>query len=475
MATSKQIGTVLAIAAAAAVGVGGLASTAVDVPTSDEVAVATAGAPRVLIDDPQDLLTPEDEARMQRDAERLDVPDTVTSLRYLVLGQTRENVNDSVEEYLRDNHPEDIGNDKFADGVLILGAGTDQRKVFAFAGEDVADQLYLREGQRLEPVNEAMKPGMRDNNIPAALFAGASKATDAGDIATYRVEEAKSEKGSAAIGGGIGAGGVAGAAGAVVVGVRNRRRKTIAQGREDYELVTREYAQLGQRLDAVDIRANSLTSEFANAELRRDWAQVRDRFLGMHETVSGAGGIGSIDMNDDKQVWANRAKLADAAESVRHTSTAEKNINRLFDVERGDPAARRADLTSLREDVMRASVEVNDPDLKSRLRDLEGRINWLDQNTEAPTYMDEFVRVLGDYQVILDLVRTREFSDVKDRHKLQQPRLYEPGYHYPGIVPYVALSSWHDSNVQAAEQASSSATNTSFSSGFSGAGGSSSY
>lgn len=476
MALGKQIGIVAALTVAAAVGAGALASTTVDVPDREEVAVDTVGAPQVVVDDPDDVLTAEDEARLSSDAERLDVPSTVTTLHYLLLGTTRDNVNDSVEEFFRANHPEAIGEDTFADGVLILGAGLDQRAVFTFAGEDVADQLYLREGQRLEPVNDAIKPGMRDNNIPAAMFAGARKATDAEDIANYVVDAAESDRGGLTALSGFGAGAAVGVGGGIVVAVNNRRRKSIAQGREDYDLVTREYAELAQRLDAVDIRANSLTSEFANEELRKDWAVVQDRFLRLHETVSGAGGLSEINTDDDKEVWAHRNELAEAARTVRETGTAEKNINRLFEVENGNAAAHRADLTNLREDVMRAVTEVKDKELKARLRDLEERINWLDQNPEAPDYMDRFVRVLGDYQLVLDLVRTRQFSDVKERHELERPRVYQENYYYPSYVPYVVLADWHSTNVAAAQSASSSSgTNTSFSSGFSGAGGSSSY
>lgn len=474
MATMKQIGTVAALTIVAALGTGACAYSAVDVPPREEVAVSAVGAPHALLDDAANALSPEDEARVLQDATRLDVPDTVKTVHYLLVPKVRDNVNDTVEEFLRENYPNEIGEDKFADGVLIIGASPDQREVFAFAGEDVADQLHMREGERLETVLEAMKPGMRDNNIAAALFAGARTATNAEEITQYRLDDASDDKTGAGIGGGLAAGVGVGLAGSAVVAQKNRRRKKIAQGREDYELVTREYAGLSQRLDSVDIRAHSLTSEFADIEMRKDWDEVRDRFLGMHETVSGADGISSIDMSDDKEVFKNRKKLADAAEAVRHTSTAEENINRLFDIEQGNAATRRADLTTLREDVIRASAEVDNKDLKNRLRQLEERIDWLDHNPDAPDYMDRFVRVLGDYQVVLDIVRSDQFADVKESEKLKRARVWEDNFAYPNFVTFVTLNDWHTSNVQAAESSSSS-TNTSFSSGFSGAGGSSGF
>ena len=95
-----------------------------------------------------------------------------------------------------------------------------------------------------------------------------------------------------------------------------------------------------------------------------------------------------------------------------------------------------------------------------------------------PGFLDAFVRVLGDYRLVLDEVKEREFSDVKERKTLERPRLYDDTYWYPSYVPFVMMNSWHHSNLQAereAQQSASSSTNSSFSSGFSGAGGSSSY
>ncbi|WKD58409.1 hypothetical protein CAPI_09430 [Corynebacterium capitovis DSM 44611] len=475
MPSLAQIASVAALSGLLALGAGGAVALSQDPPIQSDYTVATTAAPNVVLDDPNDVLSSEEEQRVLADATRLTVPNTVRTVHYLVLGSTRDNVNDSVEEFLRANRPEEIGEDKFSDGVLILGAGTDQRKVFAFAGEDVADQIHLREGERLEEVNDAMKPGMRDNNLPAALFAAARKATDPEELAEYNYDNATGERTASILGTGGLTGAVAAGAGSLLVARRNKRAREIAQAREDYELVTREYAELAGRLDGIDVRAHSLTSAFADAELRKQWAEVRDRFLGLHETVSGASGIGSINMSDDKEVWHNHALLADAATTVRHTSTAEDNVNRLFGVENGDAAARRSGIADLRADVQEAIVTVKDSALRGELESVRERLDRLDRSPESPTFMDDFVRVLADYRITLDAVKKHEFSDVKEETKLQRPALYESTYFYPDVVPFVVLNSWHTSNVEAAQAASSGGTNTSFSSGFSGAGGSSSY
>lgn len=74
----KDWAAVIGATALLATGGGVLGYAASDVPSPDQVAVAVQSqAPAVEISDPADLLTPEDEARMVRDAERLQHPDTV--------------------------------------------------------------------------------------------------------------------------------------------------------------------------------------------------------------------------------------------------------------------------------------------------------------------------------------------------------------------------------------------------------------
>lgn len=462
----------------------GLTYALTEVPSEDHFAVEVGQAPKVVIDDPDDVLTPEDEARMMRDVERLDHPDVVKELHYMVFARNHENVFDTVEEYMRDNHPEWIGNadnadDRFGDGLAIIGVGLDPRQAFAYYGDDVARELKVDHGQRDAEVLDAMKPGVRDGNIPAGLFNAAKTAFDRQAAQDYGYNKAKEERDGNAFGAGASGVGLAAIAGTGVGVAGNRRRRNLDQARSDYNSVTSEYASLAQRLGEIDIRANSLSSAFADAELRKQWAEVRDRFFGYHEVVAGAGGIGDIDINNGKEVLRNRKKLRDAAESVEHVSNAEDNINRLFNIERGDPAARRSGLTDLREDVMTARMRVSDRRLEYDLAQLEQRINWLDANPAAPNFVDEFVRVLGDYRLLLEEVRRREFSDVKEYTELRQPAIYDRDYTYSNFVTFVALDAWHSDNVRAyeSEQASSSSSTSAAvsSSGFTASGSSSSF
>lgn len=470
MGLGKDIAASVGIAALMALGGGVAGYASVDEP-APIVVEQRAEAPEVEISDPTDLLSAEDEARLLRDVERLDHPSTVRRIHFIMLNDGREKVNDTVENYLRDNFPDEIGDDKFADGVLILGADMNSRKNFILSGEDVADQLLLRSGERLEPALEAMKPGLQNDNLPAGLFAAVDKATSIADTESYNDDWESERTGMAAVmAGGFGLAGAGG--GAVAVAVRENRRKAIAQARANHEAIAREYTDLSGRLDELDIRANSVSSSFANAELREQWEEVRDRFLSLHDATQ------RLSVGTDRQAYENRKELAAAAQTLEDAGHAEDNINRLFRVEQGDSATRRSMLTDIRADVKQARREVKDQELKRDLEGLEAHVEWLDHNTEDPGFLDEFVRMLQDYRQLMDEVRRREFSDVEEYEELRSPTITDPGYYYSGLTPYIMLDSWHASNVAAHEAASSSSStsvDTTFSSGFSGSGGSSSF
>lgn len=400
----------------------------------------------------------------------------------MVFAKNHENVFDSVEEFMRDNHPEWIGNaenpdDRFADGLAIIGVGLEPRQAFAYYGNDVARQLQVDHGQRDEQVLDAMKPGVRDGNIPAGLFNAAKTALDRQAAQDYGYNNAKDDRDGTVIGAGFGGLGLGAAGAGTGFAISNSRRKKIEQAREDYRSITTEYSALAGRLDEIDIRANSVSSSFADAELRKQWQEVRDTFFGYHDVVSGAGGIGDIRIDDDKEALRNHKKLRTAATSVEHVSIAEDNINRLFEIEQGDAGARRAALTEIRKDVIEAKHKIKNKGLKGDLESLEQRINALDANPDSPAFVDDFVRVLGDYRVLLDEVKRREFSDVKEYEPLRQPAIYDSGYNYYGYVPFVVMNDWHTSNVQTHEQQTSGGGTSAgvASSGFTAAGSSSSF
>ena len=471
--------------AGAGVGLGVAASTPVPQPTDYALSRTGALAPSeqllAEVHDPHGVLSPEDEARVLRDAERIDAPAVVEQLHYIVFADNDENVNDTVENYLRDNRPELIGDDYFADGVLIVGVGLDPRQSFVFAGNDVADALQLWSGRHLDEADTAIQPGVRDGNIPGGLFAGADTATDVDKLGRSAYESAQASRAGGIAGGGVGAAALAlagvGGAGAY----RRHRSRRLAQARAEMDIVSREYGQLAGRLDQIDVRAHSLSSPFANATMRKQWEEVRGRFLDIH---AGVDKLGELHMSSgDKAFLAKSKEITEAAVITRQISYAEENIDTLFRLEHGDDTVRRSELQGLREDVVAAQVSLEDTrsGLYRELGGLRDRADALARRTGDPRFLDEFVVLLADYRTALAELKHQEFSDLKSDKTtaLEAPRIYDrdwrPGYGYHDFVPFWVMSSWHATNLQAQQAAQSSSTNTSFSSGFSGAGGSSSF
>ena len=463
------------------IGVGTYAT--IDEPDPAHYAIATTAEPADLIlTNPDGLLTPADQAQLEGNMQRITYPEVVRTVHILAFNNaenTRENINDTIEEYFRAHYPDDIlDKHGFRDGTLVLAVDMAHRHHAIYAADDVAAVLGLDSESRVPSIIDAMVPGLQSNNVPGALFAGASLAMDTDRLQQERYQSAVDDRIGAGIGAGAGSGVLAGVVGTSGVALRNRRRRLVEQAREDYALVTKEYTDLAGRLDGIDVRANSLTSAFADAELRRQWSDVRDRFLQLHDTVSGAGGIGSIPVSDDKAVYRARKQLADAAETLTHTSHAEDNINRLFNIEQGDTTTRRTDLARLSDDITQARLAIDDATLRQELVSLEERVRQLDGDPASATFLDDYLRLLADYRIVLDAVKDKEFSDVKDRHKLATPTIYDKDYWYPTYIPFVAMQSWHNTNVAAANSAASSSSgsvNTTFSSGFTAAGGSGSF
>ncbi|PKF68950.1 DUF5129 domain-containing protein [Corynebacterium mastitidis] len=436
-----------------------------------------AGVP-VEIDDPQDVLSAEDEARVRRDAERLELPGVVTGLYYVVFEENEDNVLDSLEEHVREHRPGLIApdDDHYSDGALIVGVGLDPRNAFVGCGNDVCDALHLWRGTALDAALDAMKPGVKDGDIPAGLLSATRTATDIPALERRLYDAAVGDRTATGIGAGVGAGVVTGGVGGSLTLVRHGRRKKAAQARADLDLVLNNYGKIAGRLPDIDVRAHSLSSPLADDHLRGQWARVRDRFLALNDQVSGARGLGSLDTGDDKAMAGQHEALSRAAATITQIETAEGNVNRLFDIERGDEAARRADVEKLRADVRAAALGTRNGELKAELKAIQRRVEGLSARVLDADFLPSLVRVIEDYQATLEEVKRRELSDVKEYKKLRRPALYEPDYRYSNVVTYVMLTSWHSSNVEAHEAArAQSSTNTTYSSGFSGGGGSSSF
>ena len=482
----KMMGVSLLMGALGGGALAGGVGAAIDAPQRADFEVANTAEMEITstfsteVHNPEGVLSADDEARLERDAERLDAPAVVEQLHYMVFEENDDNVNDTVEEYLRDNRPDLIGDDYFADGVLIVGVGLDPRQAFIFAGEDVAEALDLRDSSHLDDALDAIKPGVKDNNIPAGLFAGANAATDISTLAEDRYNDAVGDRIAAMVGSGIGGGGAIFATGLGVGAYRRSKAKKIAQARAEMSLVGKEYGQLAARLDQVDIRAHSLTSPFANATMRSEWEEVRDRFFHIHDQVDSLGNLTS--KSSDEKYLEQADAIHQAAVTTREVSYAEDNIDKLYRLEHGDEVVRRTELHALRDDVVEAQVALDDAKsgLYLELQNLRERADSLMNSTQSPDFLDQYVILLGDYRTALEQLRKQKFNDLDESENtaLTAPGITSPdyrvGYGYNNFVPFWALSSWHSTN-SAAQSSGGSSANTGFSSGFSGAGGSSSF
>lgn len=482
----KMMGVSLLMGALGGGALAGGIGAAIDAPQRADFEVANTAEMEITstfsteVHNPEGVLSADDEARLERDAERIDAPAVVEQLHYMVFEENDDNVNDTVEEYLRDNRPDLIGDDYFADGVFIVGVGLDPRQAFIFAGEDVAEALDLRDSSHLDDALDAIKPGVKDNNIPAGLFAGANAATNISTLAEDRYNDAVGDRIAAMVGAGIGGGGAIFATGIGVGAYRRSKAKKIAQARAEMSLVGKEYGQLAARLDQVDIRAHSLTSPFANATMRSEWEEVRDRFFHIHDQVDSLGNLTS--KSSDEKYLEQADAIHQAAVTTREVSYAEDNIDKLYRLEHGDDVVRRTELQALRDDVVEAQVALDDAKsgLYRELQNLRERADSLMNSTQSPDFLDQYVVLLGDYRTALEQLRKQKFNDLDESENtaLTAPGITSPdyrvGYGYNNFVPFWALSTWHSTN-SAAQSSGGSNTNTGFSSGFSGAGGSSSF
>ncbi|MCX7445880.1 DUF5129 domain-containing protein [Corynebacterium sp. P7003] len=412
-------------------------------------------------------LTDGDVRLLENETPALSLPATVDRVVYLVFGSNEPNLNDSLRSYAENDDRSLLSGseDKFAPGSLIVAVGMDPRRVGVACGDDVCNAINFYASGRMDGILDEMRVPLRqsgDPNIAAALLAGARAAGD-----TTVVAEEKEESGVSGwwIFGGIGSAAAAVTAGSLIWALRNRRRRM----REHYDHVVENYARVASQLDSINVRAHSLSSPLADDALRRDWEDVRTRFLAIDTTVQRLSGIG--DEVDDRELARRWREITEAYETVRQMENAEANIDEFFRMEHGDGAVRRRHLTEMHEDLTEARTRVSDDGLRDDLAEIDARVLALRDTPDAPAFMDSYARIITDYRIIIEAVRKREFDDVEPDDDNPAPRIWDdswrPGYGYSGFVPFMTVNSWHESATGSA--AVSSGTTTGYSSGgFSG-------
>lgn len=480
---TRRLGTTLAalaVPALAALGSGAgvaLAAPGPGAPVTAVLAQAPAEAPAqtdVVIHDNGGRLSDADREMLEAETPKIALPEQVREVVYVAFDDIDEDdLNDAILAWAGAHAPELVPDGtgegaKWAPGTLIVAVSTGAREVGVYCGDNVCSALDLFEGDHLDRTLEDMKPPLKDDreNVAVAFLDGVRTASD-----PSLVEEGMSGPAIGAMVGGIGA-----ALGLVIWwAAAHERKKKIDTAREQFGHVSREWGEVAQRLDQIDIRANSLTSPIADAELRRQWDEVRAEFVGVGDIVSETGLTPEA---EDKEFHRHAARIGEADQALTRMQTAEDNIETLFQMEQGDSTVRHTRLTELAEDLQKAVVETKDSALRERLEGAEKQALELRERREDPQFMDRFAELIRSAQSLLALVRQAEMDGLEvgteERHA---PRIYDAdwrvGHGYGGYVPFYYLSTWHAADTAAA--ASTSSTNTSFSSGFSGGGGSSGY
>ncbi|QGU08541.1 hypothetical protein COCCU_13210 [Corynebacterium occultum] len=473
LSRSLALGAVAGLAAAPMllVGLAGTAGAGEPVP-----AAITADAPAdesvlVRFHNPDGELSPTDEDFLRDGTQAIDLPASVSVVDYIILGENDDNLNDTIEEYGKEQAPEIIAADdnKFAPGHLIIAVGLDPSRMGTYCGDDVCNELGIYEDGRLDGILDEMEEPLQQGNWAAGMLAGAQAAADP----TVKREGGEVNGTAVAV---IASSVVAAGGAATAAGVIYSQKKKARTARERFGHVSANYGRVAQDLQAIDIRAHSLSSPLADTELRSQWEDVKGRFLSLHQQMDSLEGLDS--RSPDKEFRKKAKEITSAHETVTQMETAEENIELLAKMEHGDPAVRQRELSSLHEDLLEAEVRAEDGALAQRLRELDQKVLNLRSELQAPDFMGRYSDLLKDAQILFKAVQDKMYTDLKRSTEHEVPRLYNQGWHpgfgYNNYVPFAMIYSWHQADHQAAQaaQSSSSSANTSFSSGFAGGGGS---
>lgn len=461
-----------------------LAQTAQAAPADAAVAPAPnqASTIAVHVDDEANILSPADEEMLADKTSQIPFPASVKDVHYLTFAENDDNFNDTIRFYAQDHNLKSPDQEYYADGHLFLAVGLDPRRMGVFQGQDVAADLNMLDpegenGQnmdRINGVNQTMKPLLKEEKWAEGLLRGAQAAADVNLVVKNDDDEVSP---------GFAAGIVAAILGAVAaifgIAIRSNRKRILAEAKKDYQYILEHHGDVATRLDEINIRAHSLSSPLANDALRQEWDTIHSNFVNAHETV---GTLGELDSSSPNKEFVKMAgKLSKAAAAVKATVNAEENIEKLARMEHGDEETRRKELRTLSKDITKALAKAQGQSVPM-LQELSARVDALAANVTAANFMDEFTDILTDYSAIVEAIQEKLYAEskVKQRHH-DAPTLadahWRPGSGYV-YVPFSTVDSWHSSDVShhESQQASSSSSSSGYSSGgFSGSGGSSSF
>ncbi|KAA8723056.1 DUF5129 domain-containing protein [Corynebacterium phocae] len=444
------------------------------------VAVAEITAARVTVVDSAELLTPGEEASLAQATAQVSLPGSVEEVYYLTFASNDDNLNDTVRYYAADHGLQSADGEKYRDGLLIISVGMEPRRMGVYCGDTVCRDLEIYDAEgttdslRTAGIADAMRPLLKEEKWEQGLLRGVQAAADTGVRAAPPATTDGASWFLPTVAGGLGLAGL-GIGGFFIA---RARREKIRTAREDYAYILAHHGDVAARLEEIDVRAHSLSSPLADDQLRRQWEQIRDKFLAAQQSMDGLGKL-RADSSDDR-FRRHHEQLATARAAVEEVVNAEANLEDLARMEHGDAPLRRRELTRLHQDVLGAIAEA-EPALARQLEEIDARVLQLRANLQAPDFMDTYAGILGDYQVLMDKLTQQLYAADKVERADHQPDSLGSSAWHPGVgsyyLPYAVVSSWHSQDVAAASSAASSGSSTTSysSSGFSGGGGSSSF
>lgn len=426
--------------------------------------MASASTATVSVLDPDDVLTPQDESRLADAVERSGLDPSITAVDFLITRTASRPYNDWVVDKAKSDYPQLLASDQdhFAPGHLIFGLATESRDMGVYVGEDVADAIYF--DKNYDRILDSMKPKFADGEWVTGFEIGL-------ETVAHPKQPKESGPTPAWVWAILGGSAVLGAGG-IWAGVNSQRKKKAAEIRKDYDYISQNYGRVASSLEQINSRAHNLNSPIANAQLRDQWDSIYNGFLGIHGEMMK---LPDLNGASDKELLKYKHEVQEIRAQSKKVVNAEKNIEKLEEMERGDSSRRIKEVSRINEDLRRARASAKKADHQQMLAELITRAEQLEANPTSPAFMDSYARLIRDSQVTIKAVADTDYKKA-GLGKNQPPTLgdsnWHPGYGYNNYVPFYLVYSWHNSAVSAE---SSSSSSTSFSGGFSGTGASSSF
>lgn len=419
----------------------------------------------VVIEDPDDVLTQQQEQALTSWTQQAPLDPTVDTVTFLLWAQAEEPFNDFVKNTAIATYPQLIsdGGKKWSDGDVIFALATESHLLGTYAGEDVNAAIGFQ--ANLERIHALMRPALKEGNWQAGLETG----VDAVATSHPPAPEEPTDPKTVALGAGI--------VGVPVLGIgallwrRNNRIHT-RTARALYQQVGTAYGDLAGQLDQINIRANNLSSPLVDQQLRDEWVRIRDGFVASHEKLST---LDHLQGGSDKDFRKALGTLRTIDTSFNELEAARDNIDTMFRLEQGDTTTRQQVLGELHQDLLAATMKVKNTTHAEAIAALDRRCMALYDNPDQPTMLEEYSLIISDYATIMEAVAEEEL-DGATQHVATPTiasREWHPGYGYNNYVPFVLANTWYQGHI--ASSSSSSTVSTTYSGGFSGAGGSSRF